>query len=317
MSAKERLRNLWQGGLEAIKEGIESQRWPERPQSINLEVTSICDSKCIHCPRHEMDRPMRPMPLELFRKIVDEAAELGVPEICPNGFGEIMTMKSIDEHLAYLDSKPHKFRVIINTNGFRMTEDKIESLVRHKVQLLNICIDGATAKTAEAIRVNLKLADIEHNIRALMRIRRERGLKFPQVRVGMVLIPQNLHEVDAFIAKWRDEVDFLGIDGYSNRAGSLNEKFAVPAAAAPASACVLPFRELNIWADGRAVLCCNDWNEEYVVGDMNRESLKEIWHGKALRLARDAHARRRGNDLEICRKCNYWKNPKQFTRLWT
>src|SRR3989338_8028625 len=210
MSVKERLRTFVQSGREAVKEGLEARRWPSRPQSINVEITSICDSKCIHCPRHDMDRPMRPMPMELFKKLVDEAATLGVPDLCPNGFGEIMTMKSIEEHMAYLDSKEHKFRIIINSNGYRMSEEKIESLIRHKVHLLNICIDGASAAVSEKVRIGLKLADIEHNIQTLMRIRRERGLEHPLVRVGMVVIPQNEHEVGTFVEKWKGQVDFLG-----------------------------------------------------------------------------------------------------------
>jgi MoaA/NifB/PqqE/SkfB family radical SAM enzyme len=74
MHARERFRSILKHGSETIKEGIEAQFWPSRPQSLNIEVTAICDSKCIHCPREAMDRPMRPMSEELFRKIVDQAA---------------------------------------------------------------------------------------------------------------------------------------------------------------------------------------------------------------------------------------------------
>lgn len=320
MSKKHLVKSFLKNGIDSIKEGLEAHHWPVRPQSINLEITSICDSKCIHCPRHDMDRPMRPIDTKLLQKIVEEAAALEIPEICPNGFGEIMTIKNIEEVLACLDSQSHKFRIIINTNGFRMTEDKIESLIRHNVHLLNICLDGATAATTEAIRINLKLDQIEANVRNFMRIRRERGLEFPKIRLGMVVLPQNQHEVNMFIEKWKDEVDYLGVDGYSNRAGALTEKFAVQKTEASeparASACVLPFRELNIWADGKAVLCCNDWNEEYVVGDVNTQSIAEIWHGGALTKARELHMSNRGAELDICKKCNYWKEPKKFTKLW-
>ncbi|HEY8280338.1 MAG TPA: radical SAM/SPASM domain-containing protein [Bdellovibrionota bacterium] len=305
--------------LAGVKDGITSRHWPDRPHSINLEITSICDSKCIHCPRHEMDRPMKAMDFELFKKLVDQAAALGVPEICPNGFGEVMTIKNLDPYFDYLSSREHKFRIVINTNGFRMSEEKIELLIKSKVYLLNICLDGATAATAEAVRVNLKLDQIESNIARLMQIRKERNLDYPRVRVGMVVIPQNRHEVEAFIEKWKGKVDFLGIDGYSNRAGSLTEKFGgpEPAAEAPPATCVLPFKELNIWSDGKAVICCNDWNQELVIGDLTKQSLQEIWHGEGARRVRELHREKRGNDLEICKKCNYWKTPSFGARLWT
>ncbi len=78
----------------------------------------------------------------------------------------------------------------------------------------------------------------------------------------------------------------------------------------------MPFRELNIWADGKAALCCNDWNAEHTVGDANTQSLEQIWHGEALKSVREAHAKKRGETLAICKACNYWKEPRPLTRLW-
>jgi radical SAM protein with 4Fe4S-binding SPASM domain len=263
-----------------------------------------------------MDRVQRPMPMELFKKLIDEAAALKIPDLCPNGFGEIMTVRNLEPYLDYISSKSHKFNIRINTNGYRMTEEKIELLIKHKVSLLNICIDGATAETFESIRVGLKLDQIEANIKRLMAIRRERKLGYPKIRVGFVKIPQNVHEIPQFLAKWEGKVDFLGLDGYSNRAGSLIGKFEEIKPETPDRTCLLPFKELNIWADGKAVLCCNDWNEEALVGDLNTQTISEIWQGEALKLARRLHKEKRGPEMKICSSCNYWIKPTPGSRLW-
>jgi len=293
----------------------DSVLWPRRPEAINFEITSICDARCIHCPREEMDRRMKPMDLALFRKLIDQAAELGVPELVPNGYGEILTIRNLEDYLGHVSGKAHPFQVVINTNGYRMTEEKIELFLRHRVRLLNICLDGATAETAEKVRVQLELGQIEANIQRLMALRRERGLDYPQVRVGMIVIPQNRHEVDAFLAKWRGVVDYVGLGGVSNRAGSLSSELLVGGGQGRVQACVLPFRELNVYSDGKAVLCCDDWNEEYVVGDLNTQSLEEIWRGEALTRARQAHLESRGAELPVCAKCNLWRDPGP-ARLW-
>jgi len=316
--------------LQTAKDAAQSFQWPRRPQAINVEITAICDARCIHCPREDMERSQRPMPLDLFKKLVDEAAELGVPDLCPNGFGEILTMRSFDEHLAYARSKPHRFRILVNTNGFRMDDEKIESFLRHEVDLLNITLDGATAETFEKIRVRLKLDQIEDNIRRLIKTRNDRGMTVPKIRVGMIAIPQNKHEHRALLAKWQGVADFVGIGGFTNRAGSLDENELIPDAAQrlpsesqaievgrrAARSCVLPFRDMNIWADGRAVLCCDDWNEEHVVGDLNTQTLSEIWHGPALKHARSRHIAGLGEELEICRRCNMWRE-SPGARLWS
>ncbi|MGQ0506333.1 MAG: radical SAM/SPASM domain-containing protein [Myxococcaceae bacterium] len=305
-----------------VKDGLNSRHWPERPESINFEITAICDAKCIHCPRQEMERVMRSMELPLFKKMIDEAAELKVPELCPNGFGELLTMRNLHEYLEYVRTKEHDFRVAINTNGFRMTDEKIDLFFRTRVHTLNITLDGATAETFESIRPQLKLAQIEDNILRLMAQRKARKLDYPKVRVGMIVMQQNEHELPALLEKWRSRVDFVGAGGFTNRAGALDaSQFATTpgpgAIAPPVPACVLPFRELNIWADGKAVLCCDDWNEEQVVGDLRQQSLKEIWHGERLRHARELHLRQRGAEIGICANCNMWRPPSKGARLWS
>jgi len=308
------VRNRILGAVAGRAQRRTSALWPDRPEALNFEITSICDAKCIHCPREEMERRMKHMDLGLFRRMVDQAAELGIPELVPNGFGEILTIKNLEEYLGYVSSKTYPFQLIINTNGYRMTEEKIEQFIRHRVHLLNICVDGATAETAETVRVQLELDQIERNIHRVMAIRRERKLDYPRIRVGMIVIPQNRHEVDAFLAKWRGVVDYVGLGGVSNRAGSLGPEM-LGVEHPPARACVLPFRDLNIWSDGRAVLCCDDWNEEYVVGDLNTQTLAEIWRGEPLTRARRAHMESRGADIGVCAKCNLWRDPGP-ARLW-
>ena len=83
------------------------------------------------------------------------------------------------------------------------------------------------------------------------------------------------------------------------------------------SACVLPFRDLNVWADGKVVLCCEDWNEEYVVGDFNTQTLSEIWHGERFAEVRRKHVAKMGHEISLCGRCNAWQAPSMGARLWT
>src|SRR5262245_8806229 len=93
---------------QSTKDYLASGRWPKRPETINFEITAACDARCIHCPRLDMDRPMKAMSLELFCKMVDQAMELGVPSLCPNGFGEICTIptKALTQYFDYISAKP-------------------------------------------------------------------------------------------------------------------------------------------------------------------------------------------------------------------
>ncbi len=74
--------------------------------------------------------------------------------------------------------------------------------------------------------------------------------------------------------------------------------------------------EMNVWADGKAVLCCDDWNEEYAVGDLSSDTLTQVWHGEKLRAAREKHIAGRGAEVSICGKCNLWRESRG-ARLWS
>ena len=263
---------------------------------------------------------MKPMPMALFTRMVDQAASLRVSQLCPNGYGEICTlpMRLLEPYFDYMSAAPWSFKIIINTNGYRMTSDRADLFIDHGVHLVNVTIDGATAATAEAIRLGLKFDDIEQNIRTLLTRRNARGKRLPKVRVGMVAMPQTMKEAEAFLARWRGVADFVGIGGFSSRLSSLAlQEIEGDPAAPPASACVLPFRDLNIWADGKAVLCCEDWNEEYVVGDLNTETLDAIWRGTRITAVRAKHLSGRGHDVALCAKCNHWQPPSAGARLWS
>jgi hypothetical protein len=253
-----------------------SRKWARRPQQIDFEITAACDARCIHCPRLDMDRPMKAMSMDLFRRMIDQASEMRVPYLCPNGYGEICTLphSTLEQYLEYMTSRVRPFKILINTNGNRMDAERSSLFIRHQVHLINVTIDGATAKTAESIRLNLSFDKIEANIKELIRLRNAAGQRRPKVRVGMIVMPQNRGEIDQFVARWQGVADYVGMGGFSTRLESVRQSSfdLVPSEGkrppAP-KACLLPFKELSIWADGKAVLCCEDWNEELIVGDLN------------------------------------------------
>lgn len=312
---------------QVAKDFVESRFWPDRPQTIDFEITAACDARCIHCPRLDMDRPTKAMPTELFRRLIDQAAELGVPYLCPNGYGEICTLPvpSLENYFDYIASKHHRFKILINTNGNRMTDERSSLFVKHAVRWVNVTIDGATAATAQAIRKKLSFDQIEANIKRLISIRDAARARYPKVRVGMIAMPQTIPEIPLFFERWRGVADSIGIGGFSSRLSSvvpaggrsdLSRPVEEPQLRRRASACVLPFRDLNIWADGKAVLCCEDWNEEFVVGDLTTDTLDGIWHGERMTEVRRKHIARAGHDVSLCAKCHFWQQPSWGARLW-
>jgi hypothetical protein len=65
-----------------------------------------------------------------------------------------------------------------------------------------------------------------------------------------------------------------------------------------------PLQHLHITPRGHCVLCCEDYDERYVVGDLTRSSVVEVLRGEAIaRLRRWVYGAEEAPDDFICRKC--------------
>ena len=72
----------------------------------------------------------------------------------------------------------------------------------------------------------------------------------------------------------------------------------------PNFVCAQPFQRMFIMYDGRVTPCCLDAKRDYVLGDVNNSSVKEIWHGERLTEMRNLHIKGKYRDIDICRKCS-------------
>lgn len=279
----------------------------ERPHEIDIEVTSSCDADCIMCPRKAMRRKVGPMDLALFKKIVDEAVALEVPELHLNGYGEISVLRNYREYLSYIRQKSGRVKITINTNGMRMSEEMSRAYVEFRVDVVNITIDGATAATYESIRQHLKLDVVENNVKRLIQIRNEMGKKYPLVTVHMIAMPQNQHEAESFLDKWKGVTDRVGISGLVSRIGSVpfvqidNRNWEH-------TPCFLLWNQMPILNDGTVALCCDDWDGQAAQGNLNDKTIKEIWTSKRRTNLRSLHLSGSGSKIPLCEGC---KQPRQ------
>ena len=62
---------------------------------------------------------------------------------------------------------------------------------------------------------------------------------------------------------------------------------------------------MYINAFGKAILCCSDYKFEVVMGDVNKESLEDIWNGKKYKEYRNKLKKGTREGLKLCKVCNY------------
>jgi hypothetical protein len=67
-----------------------------------------------------------------------------------------------------------------------------------------------------------------------------------------------------------------------------------------------PFEHLHVNATGTAVLCCQDYYEKWVIGDLNRQSVAEVMGGERVaQMRRWAYGVEDAPDDFLCRRCEF------------
>ncbi|MEW5748707.1 MAG: radical SAM/SPASM domain-containing protein [Candidatus Thermoplasmatota archaeon] len=68
--------------------------------------------------------------------------------------------------------------------------------------------------------------------------------------------------------------------------------------------CSWPFRQFNVNSSGLVHICCNDVYYENIVGDMNKETMIDIWRGKQLARIRNELNTNGRRNLSPCSRCD-------------
>jgi radical SAM protein with 4Fe4S-binding SPASM domain len=271
-----------------------------RPSHLKIELTNYCNLACPICPHAQMRREVGYMKPELFRRIVEQAA----PEL------EFAYLHHLGESLFHGQIGPlvragrtTGAAMGLSTNATFLDERKARALLDGGLDFLVLSIDGASAESYERVRVGGDFATTVENVRRFFAVRRALGAATTVV-VQMILTGANRHEVERFAADWRAEGAEVVIKRARDWAGQV--PLAVVARAPEPilhTPCKMLWTELTVLWDGAVVPCANVYERENVLGDLNHQTLDEIWNGAPMQALRAAHLRDQVADVRVCGSC--------------
>ena len=276
------------------------------PQVIHIENTNYCNARCIMCSHGAMTRPKGFMSMDLYRKVISEAAELGVPKVTVQFFGEPLLDKHLFERIRL--ARQAGLETEINTNASLLTAEASVRLIESGLDELHISFDGFTRATYERIRVGLDFDKVVANIEGFLGLKRRTGSPRPKVFLTFVAFETNRHEAKAFLNHWGHRVDHVIISNARNWAGQKHVKGTGKFCQEhlPTVPCAVLWKQLVALVDGRVTVCCDDYDGKLALGDLNRQTLGEIWNGSKLRKLRDLHIAGQGDKIPLCRSCTQY-----------
>ncbi len=291
-------------GLQTFMERIRFFGIQDRPHNLFIEPTNKCNLNCIMCPREKLKRKQGIMSMELYKKVVDEASELGISYIRLNRFGEPLLHPQIFEMAKYAKEKGLK-NVGFSSNGVLLTKKKAKELLDSGMDYVNFSIDSLNPETYKNIRIGATLKPTLNNILYFLKLKKEGNYKKPFVSISALDIDSNHDEIEDIKKFWRDKVDEVVIQTFVSYEGG--EKLS-DVKFIKKHACNQPFERLMILQDGKVIVCCDDFNGKILVGDINKESIKQIWNSKRVKKIQKIQLKHEFEKIPACVNCDSLKH---------
>ena len=180
---------------------------PKKPdvRYLYLEITNRCNLRCEMCFKQYWEDPEGDMDWGLFLKVLDDAEEL--PEL------EMIYFGGIGEptvHPRFMDMvrevKKRGFALGISTNGFLLTDKRIEELVKLGLDLIYFSIDSVPTQPVDIGHIRPDYTS--SRIREIQEVKRKLGSDVPHIGVEVVATKENYQELPE-IAHY---VGSLGVD---------------------------------------------------------------------------------------------------------
>lgn len=279
------------------------------PPEVWIENTNHCNAKCIMCPREQLTRPRGFMKFSLFEKLIKEIAQHRekVGRVHLHNYGEPLLDKGLPDRIKL--AKDHGIKhLYFVTNASLLTPELSEKIIKAGLDEFKISFYGVDKQSYNKTMKQLDFDKTTRNIKDFFHIRNKMNASKPKVVIQY--LPQD-NDGPQKTANFSniftplidpDTGDSLNIFSLHNFGGG--REFHKCQNREITGICHYPWHTTVILHDGSVALCCLDFNGLQIAGNVNENSIKEIWNGEAYRKIRSDFKKLRYENYPSCMKCN-------------
>ena len=286
------------------------------PFVLFVDPASVCNFLCPFCPTghrkliHDTGRFQGVMRLELFRKIIDDLAEFDRPIKVLRMYkdGEPFLNKNLAKMVAYAKQSGFVEYIDTTTNASLMTPERLGPILEAGLDKINISVDGMNREQyREFTGFDLDFNKLIEHVKWLdaNKGRCEVVIKIPG---DLIDAAQRQEFLDAF----GDHCDRIFIENFAPcwpefdveaHTGVKITKGIHQQPVLPTDTCPYIFYSVSVNSDGLVSSCFLDWGRKLLIGDLNRQTLKEVWHSKKMNALRRQHLEGRRKENPVCSQC--------------
>jgi len=272
------------------------------PPHLLIEPVSTCNLRCPFCFQTDKTFTLKPfmgvMEFNFFKKIVDEADQLGIGAVTLASRGEPTLHKNLKDMLKYLGMKKNIHEIKLNTNATFLSIELIHEIFKNKISQVVISADHYEKEKFEKLRKNSNFEKIVNNVDNLYKIRENYTHTNTEIRISGIEFNENIDK-EKFHQFWIKRSDHVTLgkalerwDTYNN---SIDEKINDP--------CETLWDRMYVWFDGKVNPCDADYKSYLSYGNLKENSIKEVWQSNIINKTRCAHLNNERKNIDPCNKC--------------
>ena len=218
--------------------------------TIEIETCNRCNNDCPFCPANRNNDTRKPtfMDEALLYEIVDQLRAMdyrGYISLFSNN--EPLLDKRIVHFVEYVKKNLPNAKNCLYTNALLMTPEIFVGLVKNLDRLI--------------------IDNYDDNFELIPSLKKVFGTVHPAI------YEDSPCEIELALRMKNQKLN--------TRAGSAPNRINEPNKFRPQSPCILPFTQMIVRPDGTVAKCCNDPLTSITLGDLNKQTLREVWRGKA------------------------------------
>lgn len=312
--------------------------------NINLEFTNDCNLKCVYCPRGRMKRRIGYIDVGTVDAVCSQwtgstnVSGFGEPVMHPDFEKLMKKLSSISGHYCFWTVNTADKGVYLFTNATLLDENLSKTLIDATGVLFNF--DATEPVEYERIKGVDMYGLSKENILRFLKLKKEKrrentqlnGLVLPIAGMNRVSVKDTEATKETFMSAW--DKGFKGEILFSNDNTLMERDRFYESAELPLEFVVLqkyndycrvmesmepvdytplnrfPCRQLltsmTIFWNGDVPVCGQDFDGNYIVGNVNERPLMDIWFDDALAGLRNDHLRGKYGSHPLCAKCRDW-----------
>lgn len=303
----------------------------QKIKQISLEMFGGCNLKCPMCPQSSGREKefIKKLPLEEFRKIIDQAIPRGLEHVMLNGSGEPLLSRDLEAAVQYLTER--QITSMIYTNGTKLTPERFESLAQAGLTICKVsCMGWDRESYAKWMSVDA-FDQVRDNLRRCLELQKEKGWQGTLLQTNHLIhdFDKREYEKEMYLENW---VHYLGVKGeiwlthnWAGQYGNDGVKRDMIFQQARKRSCGRPLGPiLEIRAgglDGKqgALVPCPyvlGMDSKAVMGHTSDTPLMDIVNGEKMKALRKAHLDGDFDSFDYCKNCDQLLDIQE-SLVWT